>query len=116
MLSTRRVDDRTAAGACWRRAVARCGLVACILTALCGGVLGEKRSKVEMVTKETPRYMDRYLKAKEGINAEERAMRKRLQAEIEGGTFTVSNLGMFGVTRFMAIINPPQYQYNRTQE
>jgi hypothetical protein len=84
MLSTRRVDDRTAAGACWRRAVARCGLVACILTALCGGVLGEKRSKVEMVTKETPRYMDRYLKAKEGINAEERAMRKRLQAEIEG--------------------------------
>ena len=84
MLSTRRVDDRTAAGACWCRAVARGGLVACILTALCGGVLGEKRSKVEMVTKETPRYMDRYLKAKEGINAEERAMRKRLQAEIEG--------------------------------
>ncbi len=31
-----------------------------------------------------------------------------LQAEIEGGTFTVSNLGMMGVTRFMAIINPPE--------
>ncbi len=31
-----------------------------------------------------------------------------LQAEIEGGTFTVSNLGMMGVTRFLAIINPPE--------
>ncbi len=27
--------------------------------------------------------------------------------EISGGTFTVSNLGMFGVTSFSAIINPP---------
>ncbi len=30
------------------------------------------------------------------------------QSEIEGGTFTVSNLGMFGVGRFMAIINVPE--------
>ena len=29
-------------------------------------------------------------------------------AQVMGGTFTVSNLGMFGVTRFAAIINPPQ--------
>jgi pyruvate dehydrogenase E2 component (dihydrolipoamide acetyltransferase) len=29
-------------------------------------------------------------------------------ADIEGGTFTVSNLGMFGVDQFDAIINPPQ--------
>ena len=29
-------------------------------------------------------------------------------AELEGGTFTVSNLGMFGVTHFIAVINPPQ--------
>jgi pyruvate dehydrogenase E2 component (dihydrolipoamide acetyltransferase) len=28
--------------------------------------------------------------------------------ELGGGTFTVSNLGMFGVTRFTAIVNPPQ--------
>uniref|UniRef100_UPI0005BD07A3 dihydrolipoamide acetyltransferase family protein n=1 Tax=Actinomyces polynesiensis TaxID=1325934 RepID=UPI0005BD07A3 len=28
--------------------------------------------------------------------------------EFQGGTFTVSNLGMFGVTGFDAIINPPQ--------
>ena len=28
--------------------------------------------------------------------------------EVTGGTFTVSNLGMFDITRFTAIINPPQ--------
>jgi pyruvate dehydrogenase E2 component (dihydrolipoamide acetyltransferase) len=28
--------------------------------------------------------------------------------EFQGGTFTVSNLGMFDVTHFCAIINPPQ--------
>jgi pyruvate dehydrogenase E2 component (dihydrolipoamide acetyltransferase) len=28
--------------------------------------------------------------------------------DLSGGTFTVSNLGMFGVSRFTAIINPPQ--------
>ena len=29
-------------------------------------------------------------------------------ADVEAATFTVSNLGMFGVSRFSAIINPPQ--------
>lgn len=29
-------------------------------------------------------------------------------SEMEGGTFTISNLGMFGVDRFTAILNPPQ--------
>ncbi len=28
--------------------------------------------------------------------------------EFQGGTFTISNLGMFGVNQFCAIINPPQ--------
>ena len=28
--------------------------------------------------------------------------------EFSGGTFTVSNLGMFGVEEFAAIINPPE--------
>ncbi len=28
--------------------------------------------------------------------------------EFQGGTFSISNLGMFGVTTFQAIINPPQ--------
>jgi pyruvate dehydrogenase E2 component (dihydrolipoamide acetyltransferase) len=39
----------------------------------------------------------------------ERARAGKLRAEeIEGGSFTVSNLGMFGVDQFDAIINPPQ--------
>jgi pyruvate dehydrogenase E2 component (dihydrolipoamide acetyltransferase) len=29
-------------------------------------------------------------------------------ADLSGGTFSVSNLGMFGVTRFTAVLNPPQ--------
>ena len=38
-----------------------------------------------------------------------RARAGRLRAdEIEGGTFSISNLGMFGVSHFDAIINPPQ--------
>merc|ERR1712113_390155 len=28
--------------------------------------------------------------------------------EFQGGTFTISNLGMFGIKEFTAIINPPQ--------
>jgi pyruvate dehydrogenase E2 component (dihydrolipoamide acetyltransferase) len=39
----------------------------------------------------------------------ERAREGRLkQHEIEGGSFSVSNLGMYGVGDFSAIINPPQ--------
>ncbi|MGV8883060.1 MAG: dihydrolipoamide acetyltransferase family protein [Rhodoglobus sp.] len=39
----------------------------------------------------------------------ERANAGRLkQHELEGGAFTISNLGMFGVEQFGAIINPPQ--------
>ena len=28
--------------------------------------------------------------------------------EYQGGTFCISNLGMFGITEFSAVINPPQ--------
>merc|ERR1712003_13610 len=33
---------------------------------------------------------------------------KLMPEEFQGGTFTISNLGMFGVSNFTAIINPPQ--------
>ena len=33
---------------------------------------------------------------------------KLQQADLEGGTFTISNLGMFGVEQFVAVLNPPQ--------
>lgn len=39
----------------------------------------------------------------------ERAKRGKLKPnEYQGGTITISNLGMFGVEEFSAIINPPQ--------
>ena len=49
-----------------------------------------------------------------GIARETRALavrareRRLLQHELEGGTFAVSNLGMYGTLEFSAIINPPQ--------
>ena len=39
------------------------------------------------------------LQAKEG---------KLAPDEMSGGTFTISNLGMYGVDSFAAVINPPQ--------
>ena len=33
---------------------------------------------------------------------------KLLPEEYQGGTFSISNLGMFGVREFAAVINPPQ--------
>jgi pyruvate dehydrogenase E2 component (dihydrolipoamide acetyltransferase) len=38
-----------------------------------------------------------------------RAREKRLKPnEYSGGTFSISNLGMFGIDEFSAIINPPE--------
>jgi pyruvate dehydrogenase E2 component (dihydrolipoamide acetyltransferase) len=38
-----------------------------------------------------------------------RARDGKLQtADLEGGTFTISNLGMYGVEQFVAVLNPPQ--------
>jgi pyruvate dehydrogenase E2 component (dihydrolipoamide acetyltransferase) len=33
---------------------------------------------------------------------------KLQQGDLDGGTFTISNLGMFGIERFIAVLNPPQ--------
>jgi pyruvate dehydrogenase E2 component (dihydrolipoamide acetyltransferase) len=33
---------------------------------------------------------------------------KATQEDLEGGTFTISNLGMYGVEHFIAVLNPPQ--------
>ncbi len=48
------------------------------------------------------------------IARESRALAERVRAgaitppELSSGTFTVSNLGMFGIQSFVAVINPPQ--------
>jgi pyruvate dehydrogenase E2 component (dihydrolipoamide acetyltransferase) len=47
--------------------------------------------------------------ARESAALAQRARDRRLlQHELEGGTFAVSNLGMYGTVEFSAIINPPQ--------
>jgi pyruvate dehydrogenase E2 component (dihydrolipoamide acetyltransferase) len=47
--------------------------------------------------------------AQESRDLIERARRDALRREeIEGGSFSISNLGMYGVSSFDAIINPPQ--------
>ena len=39
----------------------------------------------------------------------ERARANKLTAaDLDGGTFTISNLGMYGVEQFVAVLNPPQ--------
>lgn len=57
---------------------------------------------------------DAALKSLGEIARETRALAERVRAgtitppELGGGTFTVSNLGMYGVRSFSAIVNPPQ--------
>jgi pyruvate dehydrogenase E2 component (dihydrolipoamide acetyltransferase) len=47
--------------------------------------------------------------AREAKELAEKARAGKLGAgEVGGGTFTVSNLGMFGTDRFTAVINPPE--------
>ena len=47
--------------------------------------------------------------ARESRDLAARARDRRLRVhEIEGGTFSISNLGMYGTLEFSAIINPPQ--------
>ncbi|HEY7952220.1 MAG TPA: dihydrolipoamide acetyltransferase family protein [Solirubrobacteraceae bacterium] len=61
-----------------------------------------------------PTVFDADTKSLGEIARETRALAERVRdatitpPELGGGTFTVSNLGMFGVTSFTAIINPPQ--------
>jgi len=62
----------------------------------------------------TPIVFGAEKKGLSSINAEVAALAGKAREgklqphEFQGGTFTVSNLGMFGVKNFSAIINPPQ--------
>jgi pyruvate dehydrogenase E2 component (dihydrolipoamide acetyltransferase) len=43
------------------------------------------------------------------VELAERARENKLKLEdVQGGTFTISNLGMFGINQFRAVINPPE--------
>ena len=61
-----------------------------------------------------PTVFDADRKSLGQIARESRALAERVRAgaitppELSSGTFTVSNLGMFGIDNFVAVINPPQ--------
>jgi pyruvate dehydrogenase E2 component (dihydrolipoyllysine-residue acetyltransferase) len=61
-----------------------------------------------------PTVFDADRKSLGQISRETRALAERVRAgaitppELSSGTFTVSNLGMFGIQSFVAVINPPQ--------
>jgi pyruvate dehydrogenase E2 component (dihydrolipoamide acetyltransferase) len=61
-----------------------------------------------------PTIFDADLKGLRQIATEARALAQRVRdgsvtpPELSGGTFTVSNLGMFGIDNFQAVINSPQ--------
>jgi len=61
-----------------------------------------------------PTIFDADLKSLGEISLEARALATRVREgtvtppELSGGTFTVSNLGMYGIDNFSAVINPPQ--------
>lgn len=61
----------------------------------------------------TPVIRDTHMKTIFAISTEAKSLGKRAKekklapAEFTGGTFCVSNLGMMGIDRFSAIINPP---------
>jgi pyruvate dehydrogenase E2 component (dihydrolipoamide acetyltransferase) len=61
-----------------------------------------------------PVIRDADVKSLGAVAAETRRLAERVRSgavtppELSGGTFTVSNLGMFGIDRFVGIINPPQ--------
>src|SRR6185437_9034508 len=61
-----------------------------------------------------PVIRDADRKSLTGIARESRDLAARARArqlipdELAGGTFTISNLGMYGIRQFTAVINPPQ--------
>jgi pyruvate dehydrogenase E2 component (dihydrolipoamide acetyltransferase) len=61
-----------------------------------------------------PTVFDADSKSLGSIAKDARALAERVRAgaitppELSSGTFTVSNLGMYGIKRFVAVINPPQ--------
>lgn len=62
----------------------------------------------------TPIVKDAGAKGLASISAETKALAAKARdgklkpEEYQGGTFTISNLGMYGISHFTAIINPPQ--------
>lgn len=62
----------------------------------------------------TPVVRSAHLKSLKEISVEVKSLAERARAgklmpeDYQGGSFTISNLGMYGISQFAAIINPPQ--------
>ena len=69
-----------------------------------------------------PTVFDADSKSLGQIAKESRALAERVRAgaitppELSSGTFTVSNLGMFGIQSFVAVINPLTYMVDALRE
>ncbi|MFT7691401.1 MAG: dihydrolipoamide acetyltransferase family protein [Candidatus Latescibacterota bacterium] len=59
-------------------------------------IRGAEQKNIEQIAAESAQFVDRARQGKLKID------------DMTNGTFTISNLGMFGVSQFTAIINPPQ--------
>ena len=73
-----------------------------------GLAVATERGLVVPVIKEAERKSLVQLAIERGQLVERARDAKLTQEDLEGGTFTISNLGMYGVEIFTAVLNPPQ--------
>jgi pyruvate dehydrogenase E2 component (dihydrolipoamide acetyltransferase) len=73
-----------------------------------GIAIASSRGLVTPVLRSVEQYTISALAAAAADLVERAAAGRLQQRELEGGAISVTNLGMFGVERFSAIINPPQ--------
>jgi pyruvate dehydrogenase E2 component (dihydrolipoyllysine-residue acetyltransferase) len=97
LMRHRAVNARFAGDAIERHPSADVGIAVAIPDGLVVPIIkaAERRTIVEIAAARA----DLVTRAREG---------KLRQDDLDGGTFTISNLGMFGVEQFVAVLNPPQ--------
>jgi pyruvate dehydrogenase E2 component (dihydrolipoamide acetyltransferase) len=77
-------------------------------TANVGLAVATERGLVVPVIREVERKSLVEIAAERGAIVQRAREAKLTQEDLEGGTFTISNLGMYGVDQFTAVLNPPQ--------
>jgi pyruvate dehydrogenase E2 component (dihydrolipoamide acetyltransferase) len=73
-----------------------------------GLAVATERGLLVPVLREVERKSLVELAAERKLLVERTRQGKLSQDDLEGGTFTISNLGMYGVEQFIAVLNPPQ--------
>jgi pyruvate dehydrogenase E2 component (dihydrolipoamide acetyltransferase) len=73
-----------------------------------GLAVATERGLIVPVLREVERKSLVQLAAERGALVTRTREGKLAQEDLEGGTFTISNLGMYGVEQFIAVLNPPQ--------